>query len=188
MTTDLRELFPDTQGLDEKSSRALLHAIKKNYENGQFDYIKFKQSVHSLAKLDMSVETSYKSSFATAATLGLTKEGLLKSANKYIYALESERESFAEAILDQKRHKIDGRKSQVADLLKKIEEHKIKIQELEREILIFQNKLDTVDQDVESAKTKIEDTKNKFFKVYDVIENDIKADIELITKYLYNDN
>ncbi len=184
MKTDLRELFPGTEGLDDKSINALLTAIKNNYENGEFDYLKFKQSVSSLIELDMSENMAFKSAFTTAATLGLTREKLIKSAEKYIYALEDERESFAQAVLSQKEQQIDGRKAEVDSFAKKIEQHKLKIKELEREIAIFQQRIDNVDQDVETAKVKIEKTKSKFLNVYNILESDIKEDLIRIKKYI----
>lgn len=184
MTTDLRDLFEGTGQLDDKSVGALLRAIKNNYDNQSFDYLKFKQSVKSLMKLGMDHQTSYKSAFTTASTMGLSKDSLLKSADRYIYALERERESFAEALLKQKDIKVDGRKSEVQDLVKKIEAHKNKIKELEREIDIFQNRIDTVDQDVDAAQTKIDETKNKFIQVYEAMTSDIQKDIESIKQHL----
>ena len=184
MQTDLKDLFPEAKELDQKSLNALLAAVKNNYSNGSFDYLKFKQSIISLGKMHMDESTSFKSAFATAQTMGLSKESLIKSANKYIYALEGERESFAEALLKQKEVKVDGRRSEVDDLHKKIEQHREKIKQLEREIDIFQNRIDTVDQDVDAANAKIKGTKERFLSVYEVITRSIKSDIELITKYL----
>ncbi len=184
MTTDLRDIFRGTKELDEKSLNALLRAIKNSHDVNSFDYLKFKQAVRGLADLNMDNETSYKSAFMTASTMGLSKESLLNSANKYIYALENERESFAEALLGQKNLKIDGRKGEVEGLTKKIELHKNKIKELEREIAIFQNRIDTVDQDVEASQLKIDSTKEKFLKAYDVITKEIKDDITSINQIL----
>lgn len=184
MTTDLRELFKGTNGLEDKFVNALLGAIKSKYTSGAFDYIKFKQSVLSLLKLNMDIPTSYKSAFATASTMGLTKESLLKSVDKYYYTLENEKESFAEALLKQRETKVEGRKSEVSELTKKISDHRHKIKELEREIEIFQNRIDTVDQDVESAELKITDTKEKFIRVYDAIALEMKTDKETIRQFL----
>jgi len=184
MKTDLRDLFPDMNGLDEKSVNALLSAIKSNHENGEFDYLKFKQSVASLLEMGMTEEMAVKSAFTTAATLGLTKDKLSRSAQKYIYALENERENFAHAVLSRKESQIEGRKSEVKSLAGKIEEHKQKIRELEREITIFQQKIDNVDQDVEKARHKIEAAKDKFLKVYNLLDSDIRSDLERIQNYL----
>lgn len=184
MATDLRDLFPQTKDLDNKSVQALLSALIKNHDTGIFDYLKFKESVSTLLKMDMDAHTSYKSAFATASTMGLTKESLLKSAKKYTYALEEERENFASALLNQRSIKVEGRKSEVHDLEKKILSHKEKIKELEREIGIFQNRIDTVDQDVEEANLLLEGTKTKFLNVYEVITSNIRKDIETINQYL----
>jgi len=184
MTTDLRELFPGSENQDEKSVNALLKAIKENYENGQFDYLHFKKSVASLGKMNMDEAMAVKSAFATASTLGLTKDALLRSARKYIYALETEKENFAEAVLGQKASQIDGRKSEVVEMAKKIEQNKIKIKELEREIQIFQQRIDNVDQDVEEARAKIQKTQDKFMKAFEAISTEIQTDIESIGTHL----
>lgn len=184
MTTDLKDLFPEVKDLDEKSVYALLNSIKKNFDSSSFDYLKFKQSVKALLKMNMDAETSYKSAFTTATTMGLTKEKLLNSANRYIYALEQERESFAKALINQKKIKVEGRKSEVVDLQQKIENHKLKIKELEREIDIFQSRIDSVDHDVEIANNKIEGTKKKFLDVYTILEKAIKEDIVSINQIL----
>jgi len=184
MTVDLQDIFPSVKGMDEKSIFALLRALKNNFDPHIFDYFKFKQSVTALQQLDMDQGTSYKSAFATASTMGLTKDKLLNSASGYINVLEQEMESFATALLDRKREKIDGRKAEVSSLHKKIEDHKAKILELQREIEIFQGRIDSVDQDVEAATLKIEGTKTNFLSVYNTLVESIKADIETINNNL----
>ncbi len=184
MAIDIQELFPDIKGKDEKSIYALLRALKHNFDANTFDYFKFKQSVTTLTQMDMDLATSYKSAYATAATMGLTKEKLINSAKKYINVLENERESFATALIARKNEKIDGRKLEVSELGKKIESHKAKILELQREIEIFQGRIDNVDQDVEEATNKIEGTKEKFLNVYNVLAETISKDIESFNNYL----
>lgn len=184
MTIDLHDLFPSVRQLDEKSVFALFRAIKNNFDAATFDYMKFRKSVSSLTELNMDSATSYKSAFATASTMGLTKEKLLNSAKKYSQVLDDERESFATALLQQKAVKIEGRKSEVSSLVQKIEEHKLRIKELEREIEIFQTRIDNVDQDVEQASIKIDGTKKKFLDVYKVLSDSIKKDIETINLHL----
>ncbi len=183
MKIDLTDLFPDTKNLDSRFVLALMKAIKNNHDN-EFDYIKFKQSLLSLSQMALDEQTQFRSAFATASTMGLTKDKLLKSANQYVYVLDEEKDSFADAISNQIDTKVEGRRREVIELERKIKEHKEKIKELEREIVIFQNRIDTVDQDVEKASNKIEQTKTKFLAVYNAILNSIKKDIELIQTYL----
>ncbi len=184
MTVDLQDLFPSIKGMDEKSIYALLRALKNNFDPNIFDYFKFKQSLLAMSKLSMDSDTSYKSAFATASTMGLTKEKLVDSARKYISVLDNERESFATALLARKKQKIDGRKEEVVGLEKKIEEYKTRILELQREIEIFQERIDTVDQDVDAATIQIEGTKNNFLSVYNTLAKAINDDIDSITNYL----
>jgi len=184
MTIDLEELFLGDKEFDIKSVRALLKALKNNHSNTAFDYIKFKQSVVALQNLDMDVLKAHKSAFATATTMGLTKDALLKSAHRYAQVLENEKESFAQALKNQRDDKVEGRRAEVNKLEQKIDEHKRKIKELEREITIFQNRIDTVDQDVDSNKEKIETTKSKFLEVYDALNTNIVNDINSIKEYI----
>ncbi|MBT8191680.1 MAG: hypothetical protein HKN67_02740 [Saprospiraceae bacterium] len=184
MTIDLKELFIDNEALDQKSVMALLKAIKNNHDEKTFDYIKFRQSVSALLKLGMDEVTSYKSAFATASTMGLTVDSLVKSAKKYTYVLQNEKDSFAQAFQNQVDKKIEGRKNEVEKLEKKIQDHKNKIKELEREIAIFQNRIDTVDQDVEAANNKINEASSNFMEVYKTLHESIEKDIDSIKTYL----
>ncbi|MEZ4920023.1 MAG: hypothetical protein R2792_13045 [Saprospiraceae bacterium] len=67
---------------DEKSLTFLTQAIEKNNLPG-FDYFEFKRAVSSLLQMDIDEATAYKSAFATAATMGLTKDKLLETASYY---------------------------------------------------------------------------------------------------------
>jgi len=69
-------------------------------------------------------------------------------------------------------------------MAKKIEQNKIKIKELEREIQIFQQRIDNVDQDVEEARAKIQKTQDKFMKAFEAISTEIQTDIESIETHL----
>lgn len=184
MTIDLQDLFPEVKKMDEKSIFALFKALKKKFDPATFEYMKFKQSVATLSKMEMDQSTSYKSAFATAQTMGLTKATLLRSAKNYHQVLEDERESFATALLQQKSIRVDGRKEEVTELARKIEDHKNKIKQLESEIKIFQQRIDNVDQDVEIASDKLEGTKKKFLDVYKILTESINKDIESINLYL----
>ncbi len=184
MTIDLHDIFPQIGEMDKKSVYALLRALKNSFDPNKFEYLRFKKSVAALEKMNMDTSTSYKSAFATAETMGLTKENLISSAQKYLRTLEHERESFATALLARKKEKVDGKKDEVELYKDKIESHKQKILELQREIEIFQSKIDNVDLDVDSATKKIEGTKNRFLGVYNVLFESIKSDIDTITKYL----
>ena len=183
MNIDLNELFNPNKDLDEKSTMALLRALVGSH-NSSFDYLKFKQSVKSLASMDMDESTSFKSAYSTGTTMGLTKKKLLASANRYMGVLQTESESFTDALKSQIDKNVNSRESMIAQLEERITENKAKISKLEKEIQLYQNKIDNVDGDIEAAQTKIDGTKEKFRNSYVTITDIIKKDIDLIDLYL----
>jgi chromosome segregation ATPase len=175
MTIDLKKLFASDNEIDTATYNALLKAIKEKHQDG-FDYLRFKQSVKSMQDLDMDEDTSIKSAFVTASTMGLTKKKLLASTNFYMNILNKERESFAEAMRNQLKSKVEAKKVEAEKLAAKIEDYKKKIAKMQEEMELYQNKIDSVDGAMESARKKIESTRDKFETTYhsikEIMEND----------------
>jgi len=182
MNVDLNDLFNAEKNLDEKSTMALLRAMVKSHNSG-FDYLKFKQSIKSLQEMDIDQSVSFKSAFTTASTLGLTKAKLIASANRYLGVLQSESESFTDALRSQIDRNVNSRETMISELEARIKTNKAKIEELQKEIEAYQNKIDNVDNDIESAQVKIDSTKERFRNSYLTITDIIKKDIELINLY-----
>ena len=82
MAKDLRIIFGDMHGLDEKSVDTLTKALNNANLPG-FDYLEFKQSLGALSGLNMDEAMGIKSAFATAATMGVTKIKLKETAQHY---------------------------------------------------------------------------------------------------------
>lgn len=183
MTIDLNDLFNSDKSLDEKSTMALLKAIAGGHSS-DFDYLKFKAAVSSLAKMNMDIGTAYKSAFTTAATMGLSKDGLLKSAQKYLNILDKESVNFTEALKSQIDKNVNSRESMISQLEQRITENKSKIEELQKQIELFQSKIDNVDDDIEAAQLKINTAKDKFKTSFQSISSEISKDIESINLYL----
>ena len=128
MQKDLKSLFGEIHGLDEKSLNFLVKALEKNNLPG-FDYIEFKQSLSNLIAMDMSEETAFKSVYATAVSVGLTKEKLLKSAVHYKQILNKEKDQFDAALQKQMTQRVEGKLKEVQKLKGQIEEYHKKIAE-----------------------------------------------------------
>lgn len=183
MKVDLRTLFPKSRDHDDRTVNALLTSLKTAFNN-QFDYLNFKQAVKSMESMQLDEATQYKSAFATASTLGITKQILIDSAKKYLQALENERSSFAEALKNQLHRKVDGKKEELNKIKQRILENERKIEELKKENLVLQEAIDNADDHVAAAKLKIENTKTSFLGAFDSIYNDIKNDVNSITNHL----
>ena len=168
---------------DQKSVDFLENAMVKQTQPG-FDYLKFKQSIDQLAGLKLDTPTSLKSAFATASTMGVTKDSLLQSARHYLTILGDEKKQFDQALNNQVQHRIDSRKEELLKLQQQIEDHKRQITKLEKQILEFQEKILRSDEEVADAKASIEQTKLKFETTYQQFVSAIEQDMTAIQQHL----
>ena len=183
MSKNLKALFGENHLLDEKSVSFLTDALEKNNLPG-FDYIEFKQSLAALAKMNMDEATAMKSAFATAATVGLTKEKLLETATHYKKILDGEKLKFDNAMQNQMTKNIAGKQKEVETLKIQIEKHKEHIQQLQKQIEKYQKTIDSADEKISAARTKIEQAKEKFEFAHQSVMNQIEKDIEGIEKFI----
>lgn len=168
---------------DQKSVDFLESAMIKETQPG-FDYLKFKQSLEQLASLKLDAATSLKSAFATASTMGVTKDSLLQSARHYLTILGEEKKQFDQALTNQVQQRIDSKKSELQNLQQQIEDHKRQIAKLEKQILEFQEKITRSDEEVVEAKASIDQTKIKFENTYQQFVSAIESDMTAIQQNL----
>lgn len=183
MAIDLKKLFLTDSTINDKFSLALVKALKGSAQPG-FDYIKFKQSVQTMSDMNMDIETSFKSAFATASTMGLTKTKLSQSVKFYKKVLEKERSKFAEALENQMDTRVSKKKEEALKLQDRIKEYQQKIAKMQQEMEAYQHKIDNVDTEMAQAKEKIDKTKNEFLTAYDQLTSTLNEDIEQITSHL----
>jgi septal ring factor EnvC (AmiA/AmiB activator) len=168
---------------DQKSVDFLENAMVKQAQPG-FDYLKFKQSIDQLAGLKLDVSISLKSAFATASTMGVTKDSLLQSARHYLTVLGEEKKQFDQALNNQVQQRVDSKKEELLKLQHEIEEHRRQIAKLEKQILEFQDKISRSDEEVAEAKSSIDQTKMKFENTYRQFVSAIELDITTIQQNL----
>lgn len=183
MQKNLKDLFGKDHGLDEKSVQFLTNALEKNNLPG-FDYIEFKQSLLALEAMKMEEEVAFKSAFATASTLGLTKEKLLKTAEHYKKVLMNEKVQFDAALQKQVHQRIGAKEAELEKLKKQIEEYKEKIAQLEAKIASNLETIEKQDDVIQKAKEKIESTKDGFELTLQSLLNAIDKDVETINIYI----
>lgn len=168
---------------DQKSVDFLENAMAKQTQPG-FDYLKFKQSIDHLASLKLDAPTTIKSAFATASTMGVTKDSLLQSARHYLTILGDEKKQFDQALNNQVQQRIDSKKAELQKLQQEIEDHKRQIAKLEKQILEFQDRISRSDEEVAEAKSSIDQTKMKFENTYQQFVSAIERDIAAIQQNL----
>ncbi|MCB0706234.1 MAG: hypothetical protein KDC34_13025 [Saprospiraceae bacterium] len=183
MQQDFKTIFGNVTGLDDKSVDFLTRALTNKNLPG-FDYLEFKQSLSALEAMNLEEETAFKSAFATAATVGLTKDKLLKTAQHYHQVLDVEKKQFDSALEKQLEQRVASKKSEVEKLKKQILEHQKKIEELQQRMSAAQKVIDSADEEIQSALSKIDTTRKNFEFTYQSLKNQIDKDIKNINQYL----
>jgi hypothetical protein len=180
---NLKELFSAVENSDEKIISKLLIAIKDGQQDG-FDYLKFKHSYIALQNMGMDEAKAAKSAFLTASTMGFTKEKLLASARTYLNILSKEREIFANALKYQIANNIDSRRVEIARSKEKIQENLRKIEQLQKENALLEQNALQIEEGLDTAGKKIEETRDKFKNTFDKLFNEIEDDLLLYDKFL----
>lgn len=177
-----KSLF-SADGLDDRSLEFLAGAIEKNNLPG-FDYFEFKRAVVALRELQLDEATAYKSAFATAATLGLTKEKLIETAGYYRNVVVKEKEQFDEALGKQTATKVAARQDDIKRLRDQIERHKAEVTRLQDEIASYLTQIEQSDGAVKLEAEKIEKNRKAFETTHQSLLIQMDQDIENIHKLL----
>ncbi|MEZ4953526.1 MAG: hypothetical protein R2825_08110 [Saprospiraceae bacterium] len=183
MQKELKSIFDPNGSNDEKSLVFLTSALEKNNVPG-FDYLEYKLSLGRLSQMNMDAETAYKSAFATATTVGLTKEKLVASAQHYKQVLASEKQQFDLALKNQMDKRVKSKKTEIEKLKTQIEAWKAQIEQLQNQIAKSQATIDSADQNIQAEINKIENTKFNFEKTHQSVLEQIDVDLANIQRLI----
>jgi chromosome segregation ATPase len=184
MQKSMKSIFGKHHGLDEKSVEILSAALEKNNLPG-FDYIEFKQALFALfEKVRVDEPTAFKSAFATAGVMGLTKEKLLETAEYYREVLTNEKQLFEAALQNQIEQRIVQKQQEVIKLQLQIEANRKAIADLEKKVAQANDIIAHADGEIEETRLKIENTRSAFENTLQSIMNQIQLDIEQIQRHL----
>ncbi len=179
----MEELFANASDTDKRTAGMIIGAIEKSSLQ-EFDYLKFRQSVDGLAKLNMDEATQYKSAFVTASTLGLTREKLIKTANYYRGVVVKEKGKFEKAMEQRLTKGVKELESNVTKLDKAIEERKDRIEKLQAEIEKHEAQREKTQDDIDNMSEKVRETQGGFERAYKTILAEIDGDIANIETYI----
>ncbi len=169
--------------VDAKIVEKLLLAIEKNNLDG-FDYLEYKKSLKALEKMPMDEATKYRSAFATASTMGVTLDKLLKTTDFYLGVLNKENEQFLGAFKSQFNDKVSGREREIAQFESIIKEKSEQIKRLTEEITKHQTQIGELRKKLEESNQKINKTQEDFKLSYDHLKNQLEEDKIRMEKYL----
>lgn len=177
-----KSLF-NPEGLDDRSVEFLTGAIEKNNLPG-FDYFEFKRAVVTLTGMQIDEATAYKSAFATAATLGLTKDKLTETAAYYRNIIYKEKEHFEAALQNQTQVRVTAKEEEIKRLRDQIDRHKKDIERLQDEIAGYLNQITTAETSAKTEAEKLLKAQSDFERAHAALGLQIDRDIENIHKYI----
>lgn len=168
---------------DARFVKILLDAIEKNNQEG-FDYLEFRKSLQSLKEMQPDEPSRFRSAFAVAQTLGISKEHILASARFYLKVLEDESAKFKAAEANQMDLQVKAKEGEIQDTEQEISSMEKQIQELQELIAKKRAGLENLKNARVQAEEKIVHTRNAFDGAYALMHQQIQADLEKIQNHL----
>jgi len=162
---------------------ALLKSFEDNNLEG-FDYLEYKNGLKAMEKLNMDEATRYRAAFATAATMGVEVDTLVKSTVHYLNILGEEQKKFDTALKQKNTDSIVKKTEEHKHITKTIEDKKAQIARLSEEIATHEHELTDITSYLQEAKAKIAMTEGNFKASYDMLVDQIKTDILRMKQYL----
>lgn len=169
--------------VDNAIVEKLLVAIENNNLEG-FDYLEFKKALKALEKIPMDEATKYRSTYATASTMGVTLTSLLENIKHYIGILDTENSVFIKAFEGQLASKVGNKEKEITQFDAVIKEKSEKIKQLTNEITKHQNQISELKRLVDDSNQKITKTQNDFKMSYLHIRAQFEQDAQKIKQYI----
>ncbi len=169
--------------VSDKFYDILFGAMEANNQEG-FDYLEYKKSLQTLAKLPMDEQTRYASAFAAAQAMGVTSSKLNESAQFYLNILKSEDSKFQESVNIQRQKQIGSKEKAITDLDAMMKAKGEQIAKLTQEIAASQEEMGKMKAEISEAVVKIETTLSDFHATYSDLTSQIGQDVEKMSKYL----
>jgi len=116
--------------------------------------------------------------------MGATNKHLVDTASHYLKVLAQEQSKFEAALKNQQSNNITGRKQEINDLTKVIEQKEAQIEKLKEDIEKHKQSMQKKSKELDGAANKIERTKNNFAASYQLLTSQIKEDVEKMKNYL----
>lgn len=164
----------------------LLKALEANDMEG-IDYLEFKNTLKSFAKMPMDENLRFQSALTAVKTMGATEQKILDSADFYLGVLAKEETSFSKAVKRGKSQKIDGELKRIEQLKAQRNEKVKLIEQMKAEIEKISKEINGVSEKVMNDQVKIDTKRNHFYASYEFVVNQIKRDIENLKKYTQTD-
>lgn len=169
--------------VNEEMAKVLNAAIEAANLDG-FDYIEFKNALASLASAPIPEPQKYQTVFATAGTMGLTKQKLIDAIDYYQKVIDKKKEEFqtqvqamvAKEITSREELKVQKEK-EIVDLQEKIRQAQSTISERQQEIL-------GISTEINEQNLRIQQTASAFEATFASVAGKLQEDKAKIQTYI----
>lgn len=169
---------------DPTIKATLMGALGRVVSKGNYDYLKFAQSISDQAKFIPAEEIRFQATFAVAKSMGISQEDLIADAQQYLDVLKEEESKFQTSIAGITQQNVSSKQTQLDAIDKQTEEKAKQIEALTNEINELQKQKAPITNDISQSKLKIEQMKANFSTTLKTVVDRITGDITKIKKYI----
>ncbi len=167
-----------------KKFRNIFQHKLDEYNKEGFDYLEFRHSLKSMRNITEDEATCFRSIFATAKTLGASRESLIESVDYYREVLLEEEQKFSDTLQKQKVQKLDTLDQQLEQIEEEIQRKKEQIKSLQEEIEEHRSRAEQLRTMIARSDQKISKTRRAFRKTYEEFVEQMESDKEKLKEYL----
>ena len=168
---------------DPEMAQIIQEAIEKANLPG-FDYIEFRDSLVRMAGVPMTEEQKFQAVFATAQSMGVTKQVLLDAVDHYLKVVAVQATEFESYVNGVESQQVTVKEKSVADLTTTIEGEAAEINRLTMSIQEHRKQQDAINLEIVQAKQDIQNKRSAFEATRAAIANNLTSDRTKIESYL----
>ena len=170
-------------GVNEEMAEFLFSSIQEADLPG-FDYPEFKQALNNMSTVALPENQKFQTVFATASTLGLTKEKLVSSIEHYQEVINKKKEEFGLHVQSMIENEISSREALKAQKEQTIAELNEQIQKAQMEIASKQQEVLQISNEINEHNLKIQQTASSFEATYNFVSGKLEEDKNKVNSYI----
>ena len=169
--------------VDEKMVEFLAKAIDEANMPG-FDYIEFRNALAAMASAPLPENQKYIAVFATASTMGLTKDKLLAAIDHYQAVLDSKKKDFQIQVDQMTALQVTKREELKSAKEAEIQTLMVQIQEAQAAIAAKQQEALEINSEIGRERLNIQQTAASFEATYNFVSGKLQGDKQKIEAYI----
>lgn len=168
---------------DPEMAKIIQEAIEAANLPG-FDYIEFRDSLARMAGVPMTEEQKFQAVYATAQSIGATKQILLNAIDHYLKVIDDKAAEFESFVSGVEAQQVTAKEQSVTSLAKQIEDEATEINRLTVSIQEHRKQQYAINLEIVQAKQDIQNKRSAFEATRAALANNLTSDRTKIDTYL----